>query len=197
MDIQTFCTYFFKYLIQQSSGIKMEILFMSCISCAIVIHLISLCYSRIVGRKINKLRELLWIFIVCYFCFGSQVVFFQREAGSRTRIVANLDFGNMLGNYYSRQQFFYALLNVLFFVPWGFLWGLYKNDDFFVKRLIMVTCYSFLSSFVIEIMQLITQRGHFEMSDIVTNLLGGMLGCILASIVLCLSSFARETKRGS
>lgn len=184
MDIQTFLSYFFRYIEQQSSGVKWEPLVISWAISAILVHLCMLCYARLTGKEIDRFREGLWILIVCYFCFGSQITIFQRVAGSRTRIVLNLNFGNLLGDFFSRQQFFYTLLNVLFFVPWGFLWGLYRKDYQGIKRVIMVACYSFLTCFVIEVTQLVTQRGHFEVSDIVTNVTGGVLGGLFAGIVI-------------
>lgn len=198
MDIQTFFSYFFKYIKQQSSGVEWESLIITWAISVILIHLCTLCYARIVGKEIDKFREVLWILIICYFCFGSQITIFQRTAGSRTRIVLELNFGNLLGNFFSRQQFFYTLLNVLFFVPWGFLWGLYRKNYHEIRRVVMVTCYSFLTCFVIEVAQLVTQRGHFEMSDIVTNVTGGLLGVILAGIAMKLYHWIwkREGERG-
>ena len=97
---------------------------------------------------------------------------------------AYLHMGNLFGDWYERQQFFYAFLNVCFFVPWGFLWGLWRWEDKAWRRMIMIAGYSFLTTASIEITQLMTGRGFFEVTDIVTNLMGGIMGGILACIVI-------------
>ena len=49
---------------------------------------------------------------------------------------------------------------------------------------IMVTLQGFLISILIETSQLITQRGYFEITDIITNTVGATIGCILALIIM-------------
>lgn len=62
----------------------------------------------------------------------------------------------------------------------------------------MVTGYSFLSTSMIEITQFITGRGFFEVLDIITNVMGGVIGCILASICIPVMNYVCDklTERG-
>ena len=51
---------------------------------------------------------------------------------------------------------------------------------------------------MIEITQFITGRGFFEVLDIITNVMGGVIGCILASICIPVMNYVRDklTERG-
>ena len=75
------------------------------------------------------------------------------------------------------------VFNVLLFVPFGLL---IKRYHFHVTlTLIIILVFPVL----LEIIQLITSRGVFELSDIINNSLGGMLGYgigkIISKLVLC------------
>ena len=77
----------------------------------------------------------------------------------------------------------YDLLNVCLFVPWGALIALFRGREKIGRKLFLTTCYSFLTSFCIEVIQLLTHRGYFELMDILTNVTGGILGG-LATVIL-------------
>ena len=79
---------------------------------------------------------------------------------------------------WSRVQ---AVENILFFIPFSYFFILAfteeKNRDF--KLLKNITKLSFLLSLSIEIIQLILTIGTFQLSDIVYNILGGIIDYIL------------------
>jgi len=132
MSIQDFFTYLIEFMKQQSSGVSVEILLLSWAIGCILVHLCCLFYARIAGKKMDWRKELLWCLIVGYFCFGSQITLWQREAGSRTTVMFQVDLGSLFGDYNRMQQFFYSLLNVLF---------LFRGD--FCGGCIAVTCRRF------------------------------------------------------
>ena len=63
--------------------------------------------------------------------------------------------------------------NILLFIPYGFIsawafkWG---------RKLIPCAAFGFFSSVVIECVQYATKRGYFQIDDILTNLLGSVIG---------------------
>ena len=67
----------------------------------------------------------------------------------------------------------YVVENVLLFIPYGFVlaWADVRQRNFFCNLLTGA-----LTSFAIEYMQLVTQRGYFQIDDILTNILGTILG---------------------
>lgn len=192
MDIQKFFEYLFHYIRQQSRGISVKEMLLMWVICAVVLHIICMLYAGFSGKKIAVHKEMILILILGYACFGGQITLFRRIAGSRGTIDTSVYFGNLFGNWYERQQFYYSFLNICFFVPWGFLWGIWRWDDYVWKRVLMVTGYSFLSTAMIEITQFITGRGFFEVLDIITNVMGGVIGCILASICIPIMNYIRD-----
>ena len=108
----------------------------------------------------------------------------RREAGSRTGINTSLDFGSFSGDFFSIQQAIYCFLNVVFFVPLGMILSFLQKKKRVLVNFIMVTLQGFLISILIETSQLITQRGYFEITDIITNTVGATIGCILALIIM-------------
>lgn len=192
MDIQKFFEYLFHYIRQQSRGISVKEMLLMWVICAVVLHIICMLYAGFSGKKIAVYKEVMLILILGYACFGGQITLFRRVAGSRGTIDTSVYFGNLFGNWYERQQFYYSFLNICFFVPWGFLWGIWRWDDYVWKRVLMVTGYSFLSTAMIEITQFTTGRGFFEVLDIITNVMGGVIGCILASICIPIMNYIRD-----
>lgn len=77
---------------------------------------------------------------------------------------------------YDMSETFY---NILLFIPMGFLTPLcFKNIR--LKR-ILFRC--FCISFGIEIIQLVFQIGFFDLNDLVNNVLGGMIGYLLFTLI--------------
>ncbi len=197
MSIEDFFDSLFRYIRQQSRGISIQELLITWLIGIVFVHLVLFIFLRITGKKYSWKKSLWWILVVGYFCFGSQITLLRRQAGSRDIMYTTLNFGSLTGDYFSRQQFFYSMLNVFFFVPWGILWGISRWNDIVIRRIFMVTCYCFLTSFAIELTQLLTGRGFFELGDFVTNVAGGMIGSIIASIYISVVDIRRkETGRG-
>lgn len=83
------------------------------------------------------------------------------------------------------------VLNVMLFVPLGFLYTLYANikRTFTFKKVILL---GFLLSFFIEVFQLIFATGRVtDVDDIIANLLGALLGCFIMK--LCLFIFQSKS----
>lgn len=184
MNIQEFFEYLFRYIRQQSRGISLQELLIMWLIGIVAVHIICMLYAGMTGKKVIWYREVLIVLIMGYCCFGCQITLLRRVSGSRGTIDTSLYFGNLLGNWFDRQQFFYSFLNVLFFVPWGLVLGLWRWEDGVFRRIVMVTSYSFLTTIVIEAAQLATGRGFFELVDIITNVAGGFIGCCIACVLI-------------
>ncbi len=115
---------------------------------------------------------------VCFFTYLALMViitFLSREGGSSAGM--DLQIGSGL-NINARNDA-YLVENVLLFMPYGFCYAWYRN-----RRGILVSALftGFFTSFLIEIMQLVTGRGIFQMDDIITNTIGGVLGALMFQI---------------
>lgn len=115
-------------------------------------------------------KTLTVIFLTYIYCFC--VVFItllSREPGSRDSFDLRLfsTFSTDLKNN------IYPIENIILFIPLGFLLPLLS--DKFRKTACCATAAFFLS-LSIETSQYITKRGYFQLDDIITNVLGGLLG---------------------
>ena len=105
-----------------------------------------------------------------------------------SRIGIELDvFHGLLGeaNSYHWLMIAYVILNCMLFVPFGFVLSLFS---FVHKRKALVQCafvvlISLILSMIIEITQLITGRGYYEIQDLIVNVLGGFIGWVVFRIV--------------
>lgn len=85
----------------------------------------------------------------------------------------------------------YFVGNVLFFIPFGFL---FRRLNFFIMLLV-----GFCMEFTIEMMQHITRRGVFDVCDIMTNMTGIILGYIIVNVIrfiLRRKEASRRRRRG-
>ena len=149
------------------------------LAAVIAIHLIWFVFHRLAGKEGSKRREAVLFLIAGYACFMYQVTLYNREPNSRKGVYTELDFGNWSGDYMGFQQRVYSLLNVALFVPWGFLLAAIRGKECMCRKIFMVCSASFLTSFTIETLQLITGRGYFELTDMITNVSGGLLGVLI------------------
>jgi hypothetical protein len=193
MSVSEFFGQLMKYALQQGEGfsvVEMIILWLIGIT---VMHIGVVIVARITGNMASWRYEALWGMVILYACFGGQITILRRTSGTNSSVYLDFFLGSINGGFYARQQLFYSILNVILFVPWGFLLGLCRRKSSIVIRGIMVTCYSFLTSIFIESVQYITKRGHFEINDIVTNTVGGLIGAVIAIIVSAIFTKGRKS----
>lgn len=76
------------------------------------------------------------------------------------------------------------LLNVVFFIPFGFLCSMiFLNQK---KSFIKITVFSLIFTFYIEILEYLVGR-YFDIDDILWNVIGAILGIILYKLYMKLS----------
>ena len=139
---------------------------------AVVLHMVN-------RRRVKRCKEPFLVMAVTSFIVYAvimlSITFLSRESGTVNGIDMQL-FSTWKIN--DRNK---ALLieNILLFIPYGFTsaWAMKR-----ARRLLPCTLLGAASSLGIECLQLITQRGYFQLDDILTNTLGAFLGCILFRI---------------
>jgi len=145
-----------------------------------VVFVILVCFAKSSFKKYS-LVELLSIFVlVVYINVILQLTLLGRKDGSR--IGVELELFRYLGQgRYTAQMLMYAFLNVLLFVPYGFIvqwlpWfsRLKKGIGIFLSTGVCLA-----SSLMIEIVQLLTGRGYYELEDLLCNTVGGFVGVLL------------------
>lgn len=140
------------------------------------------------NKKDNKLA--MWVCFIAYLLLLGYAVFFSsgfgREEHADYRY--NLTLFQEIGRYYnygmrtgSWRLFWWNVVgNVCVFVPFGaFLPALFAK----CKRLFSVLLFTLELSFVVEIVQLVTKIGSFDVDDLLLNTLGGILGYFVYKIM--------------
>lgn len=105
------------------------------------------------------------------------ITFFSREDGTRTRQL-DLELFSTWG--INTRNNAYVVENVLLFIPYGFVcpWAFPWLRGFFRNALA-----AFATSLGVETIQLITGRGYFQIDDILTNVLGAVIGYLIFRIL--------------
>jgi glycopeptide antibiotics resistance protein len=192
MSVNEFLGQLMHYALQQGKGFSIVEMVIYWLIVIVVMHLCIVVKGRITGNRVDWHYEALWGMVLLYASFVGQITIFRRTPGTNSSVYLDFYLGSINGGFYGRQQMFYSILNVLLFVPWGFLLGLCRRKSSIVLRGVMVTCYSFLTSIFIESVQFIAKRGHFEINDIVTNTVGGFIGAVIAIIVSAIFTKGRK-----
>lgn len=111
------------------------------------------------------------------------ITFLSRENG--TRIGIDLDLFSTWG--INERNNAFVIENVLLFIPYGIVcaWAFKALRRFFPCAMIGLA-----TSIAVECMQLYTGRGYFQVDDILTNLLGSIVGYVVFRI------FWREGRHG-
>lgn len=122
----------------------------------------------------NKKKALLRTLSIIYLAMVFIITLFEREPGSRTGI--SLTLFETVG---SPRANAYVIENILLFIPFGyFIPTLWKCK----RRLAVCLFMGFCFSLTIEIIQLLTERGHFQIDDILMNTVGAGIGAITSMI---------------
>lgn len=113
--------------------------------------------------------------VTCYVMYLVIIIFItflSRENGSRN-VKIDLSFFSTWG--INDRNNALVIENILLFVPYGFVcpWAIKS-----ARKFISCTLFGLLTSTCIETMQLITGRGYFQIDDILTNMIGTIIGYI-------------------
>lgn len=133
-------------------------------------------------RALGKVLFVLYIIFLIYFlCFSE----WYGRVGTTEEYRYNLELFKEIKRFieYREELGMFAVFtnlfgNILIFVPYGFFVAMASRRRGFWKTFI----YSFGLCFGVEIFQLVTRVGSFDVDDILLNTLGGVLGYIIFSI---------------
>lgn len=126
-----------------------------------------------------------------------QLTLLGRSEGSRIGIELTplrIDLRNK--SEYSILAMTYSVSNILLFVPFGALSCLFAwmHKYTVVMRFVISSLLSLGSCLLIELVQLVTARGYYELEDIICNTMGGMIGTM---VVLCVEYIVRKISKGT
>lgn len=147
-----------------------------------IVGLLVLVRSRLMNKQTRLQDILAAICLVVYAVIILQLTLVSRESGTRIGIELK-PFSQIKGSGsdYHWLMITYSVLNVALFIPYGFIISMFTwvcNRKILIK-LLLVFAISLLTSLVIEVGQLITARGYYEVEDLICNSLGGLIGVFI------------------
>lgn len=133
-------------------------------------------------RTLGKILFVLYIIFLVYFlCFAE----WYGRVGVGTEYRYNLELFKEIKRFweYRGELGMFAVAtnllgNILIFVPYGFFVAMANEKGGFWKSIL----YSFGLCFCVEVFQLVTKVGSFDVDDILLNTIGGVLGYLFFSI---------------
>ena len=117
-------------------------------------------------KTISKPKLVLYGISICYILVVKGATFLNRGAGYGT---INLHLFSSYKQAYNQMQislFRNIILNILLFVPLGFLLPFYSDK---LKKSYITVGIGFVTTLIIEILQYVTRIGIFEIDDILNN----------------------------
>ncbi len=153
----------------------------------LVVEVLAVVALSIAFRKKGRInvRKVLYILaVMTYTYILLNITLFRREPGSRAGIVhlkIMLGFGFRTGNPSWIMAF--SLLNILLFVPFGILIYLLFRKSSMGIAIFATTITGLCMSSMIELAQFLTGRGMFEVTDLVTNTTGALVGAVVAALL--------------
>lgn len=179
-----------KALAQFGSISAKDFIIFSLIGIAIVL-LITAIYKLAFKKKAQLSNVLAGMVLSVYGSIMLQLTLVCRESGSRIGIEMDI-FHGLVGpeNDLHWLMIAYAIMNCMLFIPFGFTVSLFSviNEKKLIIQFILVTLISFATSMLIELTQLIMQRGYYEMQDLAFNTLGGMIGWMIFALIYCVGT---------
>ncbi len=172
-----------KTLMDETQGIHLDKQITLIITEAIIVFLFGRIYSK--KKKISK-KTLIMIFLfLCYTGILLTLTLFRRPMGMRDGLMFftfNLGFGFKTGKA-SVHATTLSIMNILLFVPLGIFGYLAFRRKRLKVTILCSTIIGFTLSFIIECTQLITGRGIFEVTDLVTNTCGCIIGSVMTALI--------------
>lgn len=143
-----------------------------------------------INHKRKKHRKTRWttmayVSFITYLLLMLIITLWSREPGNVTNM--DLEIGASLR--INNRNNALVMENFLLFIPFGYcLNWIRKRKSIFVNGFFC----GFVTSFIIEVMQLVTGRGIFQIDDIITNTLGSIVGAFIYQIVFKLKKGFRK-----
>lgn len=166
----------------------------------LVVFCISLVSYKFIYKKIFKGKKevslyqlVLFVILIGYLFLVFAMTGLSRADNFSNKII-NLNFlSAYLDVWYSWSltPLLLLILNILMLAPLGFLLPLISKKFDSVKNILLV---AFTFTIFIELFQLITHRGIFELDDLFHNTIGSMIGYFIVKVFIEIKEFKKVSK---
>lgn len=146
----------------------------------IVTTLILVIFSKYFKKNIKTMDVAAIFSLIVYINIIMQLTLLGRKDGSRIGVELEL-FQYWGKGRFSMQMLMYAFLNVLLFVPYGFIlsWLSGFRRQRTTIRVVLTSMLCLATSLLIEVIQYVTGRGYYELEDLFCNTVGGIIGSVV------------------
>lgn len=159
--------------------------------CGIILGAVaSICHKE--GRRFPLRKGILLLLLIGWATLTVFATLLRGETGFRTWNSQLLLAWKEAWNAFSLQGWLNVFLNIGLFVPLGILLPLLGKK---FRKVFPMLLTGFLSSFAIELSQLIMQKGICDVDDLFANILGAMLGWGIIMAVLAVAEHQKEWKK--
>lgn len=138
-------------------------------------------------EKINK--TLLFISFICFISILIWIVIFK---ANYFNLINDIIKSGLNDTYKERLSYFWTInlneskyileffLNILIFLPFGIYLPLLLNNH----KVLLTIIISFISSLSFELIQFLTALGSMQLMDLITNLLGSIIGILIYFLLI-------------
>ncbi|ADL35152.1 VanZ-like family protein [Butyrivibrio proteoclasticus B316] len=195
-QLKIYFDYFIYLTSQQMDGASILLFIETSVLSVLLLYGLFFVYEKVTGRIINSNKKrALWLMAI-YACFIFQIAFYRRLGMEKSAIHTRIYFGfRKWDGTVDEKQVVYSFLNVVFFIPWGFLIASALDNNY--RRIVMTVFYSLITSLIIEVAQYFTRTGASEATDLVTNACGGFIGCLIYIVIKSVYTKINILKEGN
>lgn len=148
------------------------------VSVAFVAVLVFLLLLKLIFRK-SFIVEIIWMVYLVIFVFA--LIYITIISRMRSTPVSNPLIYFYMKKDFNKNDLKELIGNIVLFLPYGAgICILLKSRH----PLVLTALAGLLTSMLIELSQLILQCGYIQISDLVTNTLGTIIGCIMSLFVI-------------
>lgn len=145
--------------------------------------------DRRVKKQKKPLPLVAGVSYIMYLAIVIVITFLSRESGSTNGV--DLELFSTWG--INDRNNAYVIENILLFIPYGFLSAWVFPS---MRNLFTCTLLGLVTSMGIEYMQMLTERGFFQIDDIITNTIGTVVGYLLFWCFWCIKKCFFEKVKG-
>ena len=136
-----------------------------------------------IRKKQSTVVDVFITYLICV-CMGIMllITIFRREAGYPRRNINPFPTWDNYGGDITKT--IYTIFNIILFIPLGLLVRLRQYRVKNMKAFLITMCIGLATTCFIEGVQYLTDKGYFEFTDIINNILGCLIGLILGRLIL-------------
>lgn len=149
------------------------------IFCLIMAFTVIMCITGVIRKRLHISQALGIVgFVICICFLYATTLFTRSPSGIRQfRCLLGVDWKLFMAGVQSEID--QVTLNIILFFPFGFLWNIIRKNRSSIWEIVLIGAALSLS---VETMQYFSTRGVFDIEDLITNVMGMVIGGFVIKI---------------